>query len=193
MNNFLQRLAELGRKLVALARRGWEATKRLAVWLSPPPRLTLTVIGLLFAISLLSWAIGDRVREGVLYFPAVRGGALHGEVRNLPRSFSVEKTAELVGSELLLGPSDPDLKPAFPPGIRVASSLFRHGVLYLDLSPEAALAGRADLEKGLAALRKSLGANLPWTRRVILTIGGMEPWKEGLLDPQAMPKKSEKN
>lgn len=193
MSNFQEKAREFARKALILALRAWEGLKRLAIWLSPPPRLTLTLLGLLFSVSLLSWAIGDRAREAVLFFPAVRGGSLHGESRNLPRSFSPEKTAELVASELLLGPIDPDLRPAFPPGIRVSATLYRHGILYLDLSPEAALAPRPELEKGLDALARSLRASLPWTRRLVLTIGGIEPWLEGLPGPSGGPKKIEKN
>lgn len=193
MRNILQKIQELARKALPLATRAWNGLKRLTIWLSPPPRLTLAIICLLFSISLLSWAIGDRMREAVLFFPAVGSGSLHGESRNLPRSFSAEKTADLVGEELLLGPIDPNLRPAFPSGIRVSSTIYRHGVLYLDLSPEAALIPRPELEKGLLALRRSLKASLPWTRRLVLTIGGMEPWLEGLEKPAQGPKKSEKN
>jgi hypothetical protein len=167
--------------------------KRTAIWLSPPPRFCAALLSLAFVISLLSWAIGDRVYQSVLFFPQARGTALRGELRNLPRTSGREKTAELLASELLLGPASPDLASAFPVGVRVESTMLRRGVLYLDLSQDAALADPARLRIGLASMEKSLRAGLPGIGRIVITIGGIEPYKDGLAIPDETAKKSKKN
>lgn len=167
--------------------------KRVAVWLSPPPRLCAALLSLVFAVSLLSWAIGDRVYQSVLFFPQARGTALRGEPRNLPRTAGREKKAELIASELLLGPVDPALVSAFPSGVRVESTILRRGSLYVDLSPDAALADPAKLKIGLASMERSLRAGLPGIGRIVITIGGIEPYKEGLPSASEAAKKSKKN
>ena len=74
MNNFLPRLVEFGRKAAILARKGWEDLKRLAGLAFPPSQADPDGARASFLpISLLSWSIGDKVREAILYFPAVRG------------------------------------------------------------------------------------------------------------------------
>jgi hypothetical protein len=179
---------ELCRKFVDLCRRG-------IVWISPPPRLCAAILGLVFAVSLIAWSFGDSTCDVVLFFPLAKGNpvAFRGEVRSIPRSSSAEKKAELVASELLLGPMGQGLRPAFAPGVQLRSVLLRKSVLYVDLSSEAALAGRADLATALPSLEKSLHFALPAARRVVITIGGQEPYREGLSDPLPGPKKAEKN
>ena len=167
--------------------------RRTAIWLSPPPRFCAVLLSLVFVISLLSWAIGDQVYQSVLFFPQARGTALRGELRNLPRTAGREKTAELLASELLLGPANPSLASAFPVGVRVESTILRRGVLYLDLSQDAALADPARLKVGLASMEKSLRAGLPGIGRIVITIGGIEPYKDGLANPSGTAKKSKKN
>jgi hypothetical protein len=193
MSNFLEKIATLARKTFPAAKSAAAFLKRVAIWLSPPPRFCAALLSLAFTVSLLSWAIGDRVYQSVLFFPQARGEALRGEPRNLPRTFGTERKAELIASELLLGPAGPSLRPAFPSGVRVASTLYRHGTIYVDLSEDAALADPADLKLGLRALEKSLRAGLPWARRITLTIGGMQPYLDGLPELLDAAKKNKKN
>jgi hypothetical protein len=87
----------------------------------------------------------------------------------------------------------PGLKPAFEGRVEVSSVLYRKGSLYLDLSEEAALEDPAALVLGLQALRRSLSAGLPGVGRIVLTIGGMEPYAEGLANDAQAAKKSKKN
>jgi hypothetical protein len=151
-------------------------------WLSVPVNLCLAVLGLVFLVSFASWAIGDKFEEAVLWFPDSRG-LLRSEIRQVPHSFGAESRAELIASELLLGPKSTFLVPAFAPGIRVESVLYRKGRLFVDISPEAALTDLKDpdsLKRGLAAMDRSLRAALPGLRRLVLTIGGTEPYVVGL-------------
>lgn len=152
--------------------------RRVLDWLAPADHLALAALGLAFLVSLGAWSLGDRLEDATLYFPSYRTGSLRGETRALPRVRGAEARAELVASELLLGPGAPGLLPAFPAGVRVESSLYRKGRLYLDLSEDAALSGRADLERGLSALRRSVKAALPLAKGVVVTIGGRLPYAD---------------
>jgi hypothetical protein len=170
-------------KLRRLSIMAWEAIivvyKRSLVWLSVPVNLCLAVLGLVFLVSFASWAIADRFSDVVLWFPDSKG-SLRGELRQVPVKWGAENRAELVASELLLGPKTLSLKPAFQPGIRVESILYRKGRLYVDVSLEAALQDSKSLKTGLEAMERSLKAAIPGLRRLTLTIGGIEPYSDGL-------------
>jgi hypothetical protein len=176
MNRILDALRRfflaVGRAL-ALA---WEASLR---WLAVPVNLCLAVLGLVFVLSFLSWAIGAAFEEAVLFFPDARGG-LRGELRDVPHSWGSEARAELIASELLLGPANAALSPAFLPGTKVESALYRRGRLFIDLSPEAALDAPSALKNGISAMERSIRAALPGVKRLSLTIGGKEPYAVGL-------------
>jgi hypothetical protein len=151
-------------------------------WLSVPVNLCLAALGLVFVVSFAVWAIGDRFEEAVLWFPDAKG-VLRSEIRQVPHTWGAEARAELVASEMLLGPKSVSLAPAFASGIRVESVLYRKGRLFVDISPEAALTdpnAPDALKKGLAAMERSLRSALPGVRRLTLTIGGTEPYAVGL-------------
>jgi hypothetical protein len=155
------------------------AYKRSKVWLSVPVNLCLAVLGLVFLVSFASWAIGRDFEPVVLWFPDSKG-SLRGEIRQMPVCWGTEARAEHVVSELLLGPKSMALHPAFEPGIRVESVLYRKGRLFVDISHEAALEDSKSLKNGLAAMGRSLRAALPGLRRLTVTIGGTEPYSVGL-------------
>jgi hypothetical protein len=155
------------------------AYKSSLEWLSVPVNLCLATLALVFVVSFASWAIGDRFEEAVLWFPDARG-VLRGEIRQIPHSWGAEARAETVASELLLGPKSTALSQAFSPGVRVESILYRRGRLFVDLSPDAALDEPKSLKEGLAAMNRSLRAVLPGLQRLVVTIGGTEPYAAGL-------------
>lgn len=150
--------------------------KRVVIWFSPPIRLCTSALALAFLISFIGWAAGDPFFDAVLYFPKGQGTSLKGEIRSLPKTWRSEARAELIASEVLLGPITPGLRPAFPTGVRVESAICRRGVASIDLSENAALSDQAALKLGLTAMRKSLRAGLPLVYRVRITIGGVEPY-----------------
>lgn len=168
-------------KIVSSALGALERAGRASLaWLSLPLHALFAAIGLALSISLLSLAFADPSSEAVFFFPSSRGSALKGELRDLPRRRGAEARAELLASELLLGPSASGLSPAFLPGSRLESVLYRKGRLYVDISAEAALAAPADLKMGLAALRRTLRMGFPWLKELKLTIGGREAYSEGI-------------
>jgi len=172
-------LDALRRFLLAASRAlaaAWAASLK---WLAVPVNLCLAVLGLVFVLSFLSWAFGDSFEQAVLFFPDARGN-LRGEPRDVPHSRGSESRAELIASELLLGPARASLLPAFAPGTRVESALYRRGRLFIDISPAAALEPPGALKSGIAAMERSLHAALPGLKRLSLTIGGKEPYAVGL-------------
>ena len=154
------------------------ALRSFAVWVSPLPRLIPALLIAVFALSLLAWAFLDRQSSYVLYFPDHRGKTFGGELRDLPWRSTAEDRAELLVSEFLLGPRDPRLLPALPPTTRLVSILLRKGTLYVDLGEETALLPRPELEKAILALRKTLNLGFRQAGRLVVTIGGWQPWAE---------------
>jgi hypothetical protein len=176
MNRFLDALRGY---LLALGRVLAVAWKASIKWLSVPVNFCLALLGLLFMVSFVSWAVGSAFEEAVLFFPNARG-VLRGELREIPHSRGTEARADLIASEILLGPKNLSLYPAFPQGVRLETVMYRRGRLYVDLSPEAALEDPNSLKYGIAALERSLKTALPGMKRLSLTIGGKEPYAEGI-------------
>lgn len=160
-----------------------KAVELSLAWLSIPVHFFLALLGAVFLVSFISWAVIVHTSSFVLFFPDARTGRIEGEVRDLPRSASSEARGALVAAEELLGPVNPKLAPAFALGSQVEASMYRNRVLYVDISDEAALAGRASIEKGLVCMRRSLKAALPFAKNVVITIGGYEPY----VDYQQLP------
>jgi hypothetical protein len=150
----------------------WKASIK---WLSVPVNLCLAVLGLVFVVSVASWALGDAFEEAVLFFPDQKG-ILRGELHNVSHSPGGEARAELIASEILLGPKNGMLLPAFESDVRVESAIYRKGRLFIDISPDAALAPTNSLRNGIKAMNRSLKAALPGLKRLSLTIGGKEPY-----------------
>lgn len=172
----------------ALGRAASSTWRAVRSWLSAPAKLCLCAVALSLAASVAAWSISARFVDAVIYFPDGKG-SIRGELRDIPKSYRPEDRAELVASELLLGPADRDLVAAFTPGAQVRSVLYRKGNLFLDLSPEAALplrtgsdaqAGSDSVKAGLSALERTLRAALPGIKRITLAIGGYEPYAAGL-------------
>ncbi len=155
------------------------AWKRTLIWLSVPVNLCLAVLGLVFVVSFISWAATSAFEEVVLFYPDAKG-SLRGELREVPHSRGSEARAELIASELLLGPKNASLLPSFSSGVRVESAIYRKGRLFIDISPEAALDPPKSIKDGIKAMERSLKAALPGMKRLSLTIGGKEPYAEGL-------------
>ena len=178
MNRFLDALRGY---LLALGRVLAVAWKASIKWLSVPVNFCLALLGLVFVISFVSWAVGSAFEEAVLFFPDAKGQP-RGELREIPHSRGVEARADLIASEILLGPKSLSLYPAFPQGVRLETVMYRRGRLYVDISPEAALEDPNSLKYGIAALERSLKTALPGMKRLSLTIGGQEPYAFGIAD-----------
>lgn len=187
------------KRLPDAARRVHAATR---AWLAVPFNAVLALVGASLLVTLLSLAFGDRLVGTQLYFPPFGGatGSLQGEYRELPRVAGIEARVGLIAEELLLGPMEPDHLAAFSPGIRVERVIVRKRVAWIDLTEAAALEPAAGLKTGIAALERSLRASLPALSRIVVTVGGREPWAElpeaaesAVAERGGAPKNEEKN
>jgi len=149
-------------------------------WLRAPLHALLVALGSALLVSSLCLILSDRFVETVLFFPSRRGSAIAGEAREVPRRRGPEARAELLVSELLLGPASSRLSPAFVQDTRLESAIYRKGRLYVDLSADAALAPPEALKIGMAALERSLRLGFPWLKELRMTIGGREPYVAGI-------------
>jgi len=151
------------------------------------------IVGLAFAV--LAWAawrfsvVGpspapaparpDSVRTGLraarLFFAASDGDSLVSESRDLAESGALhERVASLI-SELARGPRGPAVA-ALPSGTSLLHVyLDDRGLMTLDLSPEFAhdfRGGTTAEYMAIASLVRTLGANVPEARQVLITCGG---------------------
>ena len=154
--------------------------RQFLVWVSPPTRFFAFFLLVTFLVSLGSWALWDRNSGYIFYFPAPGGKSLQGEMRYIPRRAGAEARAAGLVSEFLLGPANPALAPAFPPGTTLDGLLFRKGTLFVDIGRDAALLPEGDLRLALVGLERTVRLGMHQVRHVVLTIGGIQPWTEDL-------------
>jgi len=152
--------------------------KGISEFFSSPRNFALLLLGAAFLYSFASWALNDRLDEVVIYFPALSGDSLQGELRSIPRSRDAESFAEYLVSESLLGPRSPGLVSGFGSGARLESVLYRNGKLYINISEEAALGDAELLKKSLKALERTARAGISSVGLVVIAIGGYEPYAE---------------
>ena len=109
-----------------------------ARFFAPKSRHRLIFLGILGITALVEFlALGLARRTFVFY--TIDKGIIVVEDRMLRRSPSREINITRYVEETLLGPVAPDLLPLFPRETRLKSLLFRNGVVYADLSADAAL------------------------------------------------------
>lgn len=193
LDNGGKALAATQRFLIAAGGGLRAAAKFLIAWLSVPFNACIALVVGLFLFSVLYWAIAVPYTQTVLFFPEGGNGVLRGEVRDLPRHWDQEARAEIVARELILGPANPRLAPDFPPGTALRSILLRGNKVFVDLSVDAALAGRSSLERGKQGLELSLKTALPGIGAIVVTIGGLQPYQEALADEAGKDEKKPKN
>jgi len=103
--------------------------------------------------------------------PVSRGDTLasYGS-RSSPRELDITRYVE----ETLLGPVSPNSMPLFPREARLSSLLYRNGVVYLDLSEEAALPPPegGEVLLNMKTLYAGIRRNFPFVRDVRFFIAG---------------------
>jgi hypothetical protein len=87
----------------------------------------------------------------------------------LSREINITRYVE----EALLGPVLPDSLPLFPKGTRLLSLLYRDGVVYVDLSQDAAMPlPGGDVFRNLETLYSGIKRNFPYVRGIRFFIAG---------------------
>ena len=142
----------------------------------------LAVFALSLALFLVSAAA--RVRR-VLFFPSTttlapagKAARLVTEERFLPRHRDAERDARELVDAAMLGPARHGAARLFPPSASVRTLIVRQGVLYVDISAQAAIPdplAPLPLAEAAAALTRTVRFNFRWIREVAFTVGGQEP------------------
>ncbi|HSV93413.1 MAG TPA: GerMN domain-containing protein [Desulfobacterales bacterium] len=140
----------------------------------------------LLALSLVVFLVPSpgRVRR-VLFYPSTTTHAAPGkparlvaEARLLPRHRDVDRDARELVDAVLLGPAQHGEAPLFPASTAVRSLMVRRGVLYVDLSANAAIPdpiAPVPLQDAAAALSRTVRFNFPGIRQVAFTVDGQSP------------------
>jgi len=110
--------------------------------------------------------------------PVSRGDALafYGSRRSSPRELDITRYVE----EALLGPVSSNAMPLFPRETRLRSLLYRNGIVYLDLSEEAALPPPegGEVFLNMKTLYAGIRRNFPFIRDIRLFIAGKLAYAE---------------
>jgi hypothetical protein len=109
-----------------------------ANFLSSKIRRRLLFIALLAVGALTEFFVLGLARRTFVFYTIGDGGIVV-EDRMLKRSSSREINIIRYTEETLLGPVAPDLLPLFPHGTRLKTLLYRDGVVFANLSVDAAL------------------------------------------------------
>jgi hypothetical protein len=144
----------------------------------------------LLALSLVLFLAPSpgRVRR-VLFFPSTttreapgKPARLVAEARLLPRHRDTNRDARELVDAVLLGPARHGEAPLFPAATSVRTLMVRHGVLYVDLSAQAAipdLVAPVPLADAAAALSRAVRFNFPGIREIAFTVDGQVPRPAG--------------
>lgn len=116
------------------------------------------------------------------------------ERRFVPRRFGLEASLETYVAEYLLGPTVVESAYLFLKGSRVESVLVRDGVAHIGISQDAAFPSEPglDVRDSMNILISGIRRNFPNLKRVMVYIGGFEPYASDYLGTRLaaeLPKK----
>lgn len=112
---------------------------------------------------------------------------LSGEQRLVPRSSDPQKELYLVVEELILGPAEIRHGRLLPRETRISSLALSGATVYVDLSPEMIFGEeevRVNVPQGLSGIEQTLLYNFRWLEKIVLTIGGQEPFEPAYFVPE---------
>jgi hypothetical protein len=140
----------------------------------------LFVLGI-FAIT--EFLVSGLVRRTFVFY-SISTGSATVEDRTLRRSPSPEADIRRYVDEVLLGPVSPDSAPLFPRETRLKSLLFRGGVVYADLTEDAALAvvEGGELFRNFRTLYGGIRRNFSFVKDVRLFVAGKEAYFQEFRD-----------
>jgi hypothetical protein len=138
----------------------------------------LVYLVILFVVSVLEFANAGLTRRTFVFY-GLEDGEERVEYRMLRRDSSEEEEIRRYVEEVLLGPAAQDSAPLFPRDTQLRSLLYRDRVVYVDLSPSAALpVGGQGVFENLAVLNRGIRRNFPPVRDVKVFIEGNEAYPE---------------
>jgi hypothetical protein len=149
----------------------------IGLFLGDPARRGFLCLSLLAVLALIAFVDyrTQGFRRTTFVFYDIESGNEQVEERMLPLPSDREKKLQLYVAEALLGPFSRTLRHLFPRDTRLESLLLRDGVVYLNLSENAAFpAEGGDSFQSLAALQRGILRNFGFVRNVRLFIAGNE-------------------
>lgn len=139
--------------------------------------MLLTIMGIVFILSLSIYRISNRNKIGIFLFPN-RYNVLAAELRRFPKTETREEIVKHAVSALLSGPNRISSYPFFPEGTHILGSVLSKKTLYLDLSAELStepFPRNYTYIKTIALLEKNLYLNFRFLNEIVITIEGQEP------------------
>ena len=139
----------------------------------PESRVWLILPVVLAAVVFIEFLTLGLARRTFLFY-AIDNGLVTVEDRNLRVSPSRELDITRYVEEALLGPVSPDSLPLFPRETRLRSLLYRDGVVYVDISEEAALPPPegGEVYKNFQTLYSGIKRNFSFVRDIRFFIAG---------------------
>ena len=136
-------------------------------------RRRLFLLGILGLYALTEFMILGLARRTFVFY-AISNGNVIVEDRMLKRSPSREVNITRYVEEAILGPVTQDIMPLFPGETRLLSLLYRDGVVYANLSEEAALPPEegGEVFKNLNTLYTGIRRNFSYVSDVHFFIAG---------------------
>ena len=106
-------------------------------FLAHPIKRCLLLIGILIIVAAVDFFLLGVARKTFVFY-TIKEGTISVEDRMLKHTSSREDDIIRYAEETLLGPVSPDLLPLFPRGTGLVSLMYRDGVVYADLTEDAA-------------------------------------------------------
>jgi len=143
------------------------------VFFADKPRRRLILLGILGLFALGEFFVLGLARRTFIFY-TIDDGKIIVEERMIKRSASHEVNITRYVEEAILGPTLPEILPLFPRGTRLLSVLLRDGVVYVNLSEDAALPPEegGELYKNLETLYTGIKRNFSFVSEVYFYIGG---------------------
>ena len=135
---------------------------------------------LIYLLLICLFALGDFLYFGIarrtLVFYSNIGGKMVVEDRMLQRSDDREMDIQRYVNEVLLGPASPRSDLLFPRETRLASFMFRDGIVYANLTEHAALPINIGegVYRSFLTLDEGIRRNFSYVKDVRFFIGGNE-------------------
>lgn len=135
------------------------------------PLILSGIIVFFFLFSLIFFFAGKSTVRRIFIFPSADNGRYVVEYKNLPRKPAVGAIACYV-DEILLGSGVERTEKLFNQETKVLSCFERHGVLYLNLSPELLNMGSGvvEIKDGIEILKMNIFKNFRKIKKIELFV-----------------------
>lgn len=138
------------------------------------PVILISVLALIFVISMSAYFFDNNLVRRVLFFPG--RSSFSGEMRRVPKQNTVEGDVELLIRELILGPYQIDHLRTVPENTKLQNLLIRDkSLLYVDFSADLVVYDdnfSIVTEKMTTLIRRNIIYNFPFLEEITLSVDG---------------------